>query len=643
MGRKKLIILLVIACLLLSFVVYVISEANLLNGNPNVPNPGSPTPTPSSTPSPTPSPSPLQTASPSPTSSPSPTPLVTPNPTPTPTPTPVPTPTPSPTPPPAENAEDHEDPADYVWNNLDVIDVELNGNSINVNEIGVATVDGSTLTITSAADYRISGYLTDGQIIVDTDDNETVRLILNGVNITCSTSSPIFIADAEKVIVVLEIGTENYLTDGLSYILEEGTDEPNAALFSRSDLTIYGEGSIVIEGNYNDGIASKDGLIIKSGTIAVNSVDDGIRGKDYLVVKGGTVILDVDGDGLKSDNDADGTMGYVSVEAGVINVVSGRDAISAETDVIVINGNLTLTSGGGSNSFASASAKGIKGLVSVIIYDGTFTIDSADDAVHSNRAVIINGGFFVVSTGDDAFHADDSLEINGGTIDITKCFEGLESNVITINDGHIELNSSDDGINIAGGNDGDNPWAPPNPNQWLHINGGYIVISAVADGIDSNGYMDMSGGTVIINGPTDSFNAAVDYGSGTFNMTGGTLIAVGSSGMAQGPSQGSTQYSILINLDSMRTARLIHLNTTSGEVFTFMPTKRFQSIVYSSPQLAPGQYSLYLGGSSTGIPTDGLYEGGVYTPGIEYRSFTITGIVTTIGGGGGFGGGGFGR
>ena len=177
--------------------------------------------------------------------------------------------------------------------------------------------------------------------------------------------------------------------------------------------------------------------------------------------------------------------------------------------------------------------------------------------------------------------------------------------------------------------------APPNENQWLHINGGYIVISAVADGIDTNGYMDMSGGTVIINGPTDPFNAAIDYGFGTFKITGGTLVAVGSLGMAQAPSGISTQYSVHIKLNVTRTPRLIHLNTTSGEVFTFMPTKTFQSIVYSSPQLAPGPHTLYLGGSSTGTPTDGLYEGGTYTPGNLYTNFTISGIVTTIGGWGG--------
>ncbi len=640
MGRKELVILIACACLLLSFVVYVISETDLFNGDPNEPNGGLPTPTPSPTPStnpsnsPTPTPTPSLSPSPTPTSSPA----STPTPSPTSTPTPTPTPTPLPTSPPIENAEDHEDPADYEWDTSDVIDIELNGDSIIVGATGVATIEGSKVTITSAANYRIAGSLADGQIIVDTNDEETVRLILNGVDISCSSSSPIYIENAEKVVMVLQTETENYLSDGASYILEPNTDEPNAAVFSRSDLTIFGNGTLNVDANYNDGIASKDGLIIKDSIITVSSVDDGIRGKDYLVVKGGDITLNVGGDGLKSDNIADPTMGYVSVEAGVITVVSSGDAISAETDVIVISGEINLTSGGGSNSVTSLSAKGIKGLVSVIIDGGTFTINSADDAVHSNRTVIINGGLFVISTGDDGFHADDFLEINSGNIVIEQCFEGLESNVITINNGHIKIDSSDDGINVAGGNDGDNPMAPPNEDQWLHINGGYIVVSSVADGIDSNGYVDMSGGTVIINGPTDPFNAAIDYGFGTFKITGGTLVAVGSKGMAQGPSTISTQYSVLINLDGfqLRPPTLIHLNTTSGEVFTFMPTKSFNSIVYSSPQLANGSYELYLGGSSTGIPTDGLYEGGTYTPGNLYRSFLISSIVTTIGAGGGF-------
>ena len=164
----------------------------------------------------------------------------------------------------------------------------------------------------------------------------------------------------------------------------------------------------------------------------MSSLDGGIRGKDYLVVKGGAVTLSSGGDGLKSDNVDDVTMGYVSVETGVVNVTCSGDAFQVATDVIIADGEISLTSGGGSTSFLGegVSAKGIKASVSVIIDTGTFMIDSADDAVHSNENITINGGSFTVLTGDDGFHADTYLIINGGNINILDCFEGLESSVI---------------------------------------------------------------------------------------------------------------------------------------------------------------------------------------------------------------------
>jgi hypothetical protein len=652
MGRRELIVLFACVCLLASFVVYVISETNLLTGGTG----GEPTPTPSPTPSTSPSPSPTPTPSTSPSPSPTPTPTTSPSPTPSPTLTPSPSPSPSPTPPPEDpnvNAEDHEDPADYEWNSIDVIDITLNGNSITVNPAGAATVDGSKVTITSAANYRITGSLTDGQVIVDTNDTETVRLILNGVNINCFTSSPIYIEDAKKVIVVLQAGTANYVADGVSYVLEVGEDEPNAAVFSKSDLTIYGDGSLDVDANYNDGVASKDGLIIKSGTITVNSVDDGIRGKDYLVVKGGVVTLDVGGDGLKSDNVDDFSMGYVSVEAGAVTVVADGDAISAETDVIVISGDLTLTSGGGSSAIlgSGVSAKGLKAGVSVIINAGTFVVNSADDAVHSNANMTINGGSFTVSTGDDGFHADIHLEINGGDINITKCNEGIESAVITINDGNIHLTSSDDGINVAGDDDPFvmEPQVTYSGNQFLYINGGYIYVDALGDGLDVNGGAVMTGGVVIVNGPIEDINGALD--SASFNMTGGFLVAVGSSGMAQATSTSSTQCSVLVEFTddggfwthtlTHSAGTLVRIQTSAGaDVVTFAPTKQYSSIAFSSPALTMGStYKIYYGGSLTGgTVTDGLYTGGTYTPGTEYDSFTISSMVTKIGGGGGWGG-----
>jgi len=539
-----------------------------------------------------------------------------------------------------EAIDDHEDPADYVWNSSEVIDIELNGNSITVSSLGVATVAGSKVTITSAGTYRISGSLTDGQVIVDTNDKETVRLILNGVDISCSTSAPIYVLDAKKVVIVLQEGTENFVADGASYVLEAGTDEPNAAVFSKSDLTIYGTGSLNVDANYNDGIASKDGLIIKSGTITVNSVDDGIRGKDYLIIKDGSITLMVGGDGLKSDNDEDATAGCISVENGAVTIVSGGDAIQAMTNVAIANGDFTLTSGGGSSSVIGedVSAKGLKANVSITIGGGTFVINSADDAVHSNGNVTINGGVFTISTGDDGVHADSSIVVNGGDITITKSYEGLESAAITINNGEIHIMSSDDGLNVVGGNDASGMNPGPgfggggrqgqdtftySSDYYLHIYGGYIYIDALGDGIDINGAVEMTAGYLIINGPVSNANGALDFG--TFKITGGFLLAVGSSGMAQAPGATSTQESVLLNFgSSVQAGTLVNIQSSDGtELFSFIAARQYSSMAFSSAELIGGAtYNVYVGGSSTGAATDGLYIDGAYTPGTLLGSFT---------------------
>jgi hypothetical protein len=560
----------------------------------------------------------------------------------------------------AENSKNHDDVEDYVWDSSQVIPIVLNGNSITVDGDGV-TVDGSKATITSAGTYSLSGSLTDGQIIVNTKDEDIVRLILDGVNISSATSAPIYVMSAEETVIVLADNAENYVSDGESYIFADPEeDEPNAAIFSKDDLTIYGNSSLTVNGNFNDGLASKDGLIITSGTITVSSVDDGIRGKDYLVVKDGNITLNVQGDGLKSDNDQDDTKGYISIETGIINITSGGDAIQAQTDVLIADGEFILSSGGGSNSRidASTSAKGIKAGVNLNIDGGTMAINSADDAIHSNGSLVINGGTFVIATGDDALHADATLEINGGEMSITDSFEGLESAVITINGGDIHITSSDDGLNVVADDAGFGMVQGPGPggrpgrggmpgpggmpgqdaftysgDNYLYINGGYMVIEAAGDGIDVNGAIEMTDGVVIVNGPTERMNSALDY-MASFKMTGGFLVAAGSVGMAQAPDASSTQYSVLLNFNStLRAGTLIHVQTGEGhEILTFSPTKPYQSIALSSPELVNGEtYDVYYGGSSTGTANDGLYQDGTYTSGTKYTSFTISDMVTRLG------------
>jgi hypothetical protein len=305
------------------------------------------------------------------------------------------------------------------------------------------------------------------------------------------------------------------------------------------------------------------------------------------------------------------------------------------------------------------------GTGSVVIDGGSFTVDSADDAVHSNGDITINGGTFALASGDDGMHADANLVITDGDIRITKSYEGLESaNAnITINGGNIHIVSSDDGINVSAGGDamggmpGGGTWPGGTPpgggviaprelptapgaagNYWLYINGGYLYIDAMGDGIDSNGSIAMTDGVVIVNGPTANDNGALDHSS--FPMTGGFIVAAGSAGMAQTTSPTSTQYSILLTFNTALAARtLVHIQDRDGQdIVTFMPTKQYNSVAFSSPKLVKGAaYDVYYGGSCTGTATDGLYQGGTYTPGTKYTSFTISSIVTNVGSGTGGG------
>jgi len=566
---------------------------------------------------------------------------------------------------PAILAETHELAEDYTWDTAGEVEIILDGSSANASSDGVG-VTGSTVTISRAGTYRLSGSLEDGQVIVDTQEIETVRLILDGVKITSATSAPIFIANAEKVIIILADNSQNSLTDASTYTnIDVEENEPDAALFSKANLTIYGGGELTVNANYKDGITSKDGLLIAGATITVKAVDDGIRGKDYLVIKDGNIVVTAFGDGLKSDEEDDTSLGYIQIEDGNFEITSGGDAIAAQTNVMINNGAFKLASSGGNNEVVDAtlSAKGIKGLVSVVINDGTFTINAADDGIHSNGDIILNNGIMSITTGDDGMHADTSLTINGGEITIEDSYEGIESALITVNAGNLHIRSIDDGINVSSGVDGSGMGTgfftpgqgqPPQPggqpgarpegrfgqdtftntgNDALHINGGYIYVNAAGDGIDVNGAVEMTDGVVLVMGPVENMNGALDYMS-TFNISGGILVAAGSAGMSMGLSETSTQNSLLLNFDQVLPAvTSIHIEDVNGNpILTFIPEKEFQSVVFSSPQLESGvEYTMSVGGETTGKILDGLANPADYSAGSQYTSFAVNSILTSIG------------
>ncbi|WP_343101611.1 carbohydrate-binding domain-containing protein [Romboutsia sp. MSSM.1001216sp_RTP31141st1_G3_RTP31141_220114] len=557
--------------------------------------------------------------------------------------------------------------------------IEL-GDSISINGEG-AKVENNVVTITSAGTYSISGELKDGQIVVSSSEEDKVQIQLNNANITSSNSAPIYVKSAKKVVIGLSEGTKNTITDGENYVFEDATtDEPNAAIFSKDDLTIIGTGSLVVNANYNNGITSKDDLKIEGGQITVNAVSDGLRGKDSITILDGKITIDAKEDGMKSSNTEDVEKGYIHIQGGTLNVTSGQDGIQAETNAVISNGEINIVSGEGSKNSSSknenwgnwggkqpaemqspgvqppeknntttteetdsTSAKGIKATSNITISGGDINIDSSDDSIHSNDTIMINGGNIKASSGDDGVHADSKIEINDGDIDITKSYEGIESQSIAINDGNVNVVSSDDGINAGGGNDASSTSGRPGENNFnssskceIVINGGYTVVDARGDGIDANGTITITGGTTIVNGPENNGNGSLDY-DGSCDISGGILIAAGSAGMAQSPSATSSQNSVNVALSSQQANTIIHIEDEKGnEVITFAPSKQYQSVIVSSPELKTGStYTVSYGGTSTGEAKDGLYTGGKYSGGTKSTSFTVSESVTNLGSAGG--------
>lgn len=565
-----------------------------------------------------------------------------------------------------------------TWTADESTNIALAGTTATVDGTGAEATDG-LVTITEAGTYVLSGELSDGQIIVNNQDDGIVRLVLNGVDIQNKDSAAIYIQEAGKVVMTLEEGTENTVSDGTTYVFaDDTTDEPSAAIFSKADLTINGTGKLVVAANYNDGIVSKDDLKIMSGTYEILAADDGIVGKDMIAVEDGEFTINAAGDGMKSSNDEDTSKGFIGIGNGTFNITSGNDGIQAETLLVIDKGTYTLVTNEGSENgevktgdqgfgqgmrgnrdaqstsqdtattestestteTESTSAKALKAGGDITVNGGNFTIDSADDAVHSNSNIAIADGAFQIATGDDGIHADSLLAISGGTIDITKSYEGIEGANITISGGESHVVSSDDGVNVAGGNDDETSTeGTQRPDQFnssgnglLSISGGTLTVDASGDGLDSNGSIAMSGGTVIVNGPTNSGNGALDF-DGSFEQSGGILVAAGSSGMAQAPSDDSSQFSVSMTFSQTQQAgTLVHLEDSEGNtILTFAPSKDYQTVVISSPDLKEnGSYTLYSGGSSTGSETDGLYNGGEYSGGTEIVSFEITSNVTWL-------------
>ncbi len=506
----------------------------------------------------------------------------------------------------------------------------------------VSEIDG-IYEIKSGGVYVLSGKNENASILIDCAADDTVRLVLNGVNLSCGNGSAIYARECKKLIITLADGTENFISDGERNELYAGdANEPDAAVFSQGDLSINGSGKLTVTGKFNNGIVSKDKLKIFDGAVIISSVDDGIIGRDAVLIGGGRISVDVAGKGIKSTNDKSAEKGYVYICGGEVSITSGGGGIAAKTIAYIENGDITLSCGGGSGAVTfggrgqargDKTGKGISAEADVIILGGTLKIDSSDDSIHSNSNIYVAGGSFEISTGDDAFHADAQTIIKGGDISVAKCYEGIEGTGALISGGVIKLTAHDDGINTAGGSDEndeasdawgrDDKFSAQN-NAIVHIDGGKIDINAKGDGIDSNGYIWITGGELVIDGGINDPDVPLDT-NGACLIDGGRVVAIGGCSMLETPANASKQHSICLTLGkSFSSGAEIELIDSDGKaVLSYEAKDAFNSMTISAAGLETGKtYSIKIDGEQvTEISLDNTVsdnvtrEGGFGTPG----------------------------
>ena len=311
--------------------------------------------------------------------------------------------------------------------------IRLNGTSA-TSSADTVSISGSTVTITGAGTYIISGSLSNGSIIVNAGEDDKVQLVLSGVSINSDNYAAIYVKQADKVFITLADSTENTLSNGGSFTQ---TDDNNvdAVIFSKDDITFNGTGTLKITSPAGHGIVGKDEVTITSGTYDITAANHAISANDLIAVAGGAFTLSAGKDGLHSENSDDETLGNIYIADGTFTIKVSDDAIHANTMLQIDGGTFDITAAeglegpyiriNGGTIDISASDDGINAAnkssaytATVEINDGEITIEmgSGDtDGVDSNGNIVINGGTIDV-TGNSSFDCDGTAEYNGGTI-----------------------------------------------------------------------------------------------------------------------------------------------------------------------------------------------------------------------------------
>ncbi|MBR3629530.1 MAG: carbohydrate-binding domain-containing protein [Oscillospiraceae bacterium] len=503
-----------------------------------------------------------------------------------------------------------------VYNSSSVALYDASGAPVDASAASNVKVSNNTyVTITRSGAYTVSGKSTAGQLKVSTDDTTEpaalVELSFEGLELSNSSVAPVYVENVgDEVSISAKNGTTNKISDGTShtdtYTNSDGeTKTCAAAIYARDDLKLKGKGTLIVEGNTEDGIVSTNDIKLWNGTVQVTAADDGIRADSVKI--GDTTdatnyetlnvtVTSKAGDGVKASSTETGK-GFVLMSGGTLTVKSYADGIQAEQDFTMNGGTLDIYTYQGSGYTASGStgstggwgggmgmdgnanktdisAKGIK---AVGLYDasgttyqsagtitfngGTIKVDSSDDSIHCAGDMAVNGGVFTLASADDGIHSDKSVAIGktaANTFDdvqiyISKCYEGVEAPAINQNSGTVYVISTDDGYNAGGGADGSGSMNPGGPGS------GWGQGSTTTS---SNIVLNLNGGLVVLNsanGDHDSFDS-----NGNINVNGGYYCANGQEPMDCGDNGNS----ISMNGGSVISMTAGNTNLTTKYTFT---------------------------------------------------------------------------
>ena len=468
------------------------------------------------------------------------------------------------------DAQTHYTNEDLTWDSSGEKAIDL----ANPTATDGVSVENGTITITSGGTYRLSGEYS-GQVKIEAAKTDTVRLVLDNAKITNSTGAAINVVSAAEAIIYTAAGTTNTVADEANYTAT-GDDDPDAAIYSTANLTLTGEGSLSVEGAYEEGIHTTGGLVIASGTLEVNAANTGIKGKDYVDITGGIVNVTAAQDGIKSTNTDDESMGFTRLSAGSVTVSAGDDGLKAPHTLEISGGTLNI----------EKSNEGIEAQY-INILDGDVTVNSTDDGINA-------------SLKDSS--SDTSSDTTSGTATTGQQTQQNQN-------GQVQQAPVGGGGAPGGsqGSTGQNQNMPQPPTDGampgggsgtfevvdaaINISGGTVTVNAEGDGIDSNGTATFSGGTVTVNGPVAGGNNALDS-NGDLLLNGGTVTTGSTADMFEAPSSASTSgYLKITDSSALTQGSTVQVTDSSGTVVANykITTSGVQLVLVSNKNIVKGQ------------------------------------------------------